>query len=188
MSEGEGRLERQEAQFPEPAAHPCQACSYCLRDQISSSGVYFFSFSKGLRTPHKLSFPVPDHEWLAGRVAKIWCVESSRLVVDLNARVVCGRYAIYFVHRYFHDFRLSGEIRESLISRFSDVFITINKHILKLKCSRGLTREIHENKTTAKISTYTVSAHMTGHEMQSHTTAELCRVEAFTVRSLSCGI
>ena len=41
VSEGEGRLERQEAQFPEPAAHPCQACSYCLRDQISCSGMYF---------------------------------------------------------------------------------------------------------------------------------------------------
>ena len=58
------------------------------------------------------------------------------------------------MHRYFRDFGLSGEICESLISQFSDVFITINRHILKWKCSRGLTREIRENKTTAKITTY----------------------------------
>ena len=39
---------------------------------------------------------------------------------------------------------------------FCDVFITINSHILKLKCLRGLTREIRENKTTAQITTYTL--------------------------------
>ena len=60
-------------------------------------------------------------------------------------------YAIYFAHSYFHDFGLSGEICESLISWFSDVFITINWHILKWKCSRGLTRE---NKTRENYHVY----------------------------------
>ena len=66
----------------------------------------------------------------------------------------------YCIRHIFHaqkyNFGLSGEIRESLISRFSDVFISINRHILKWKCSHGLTRKIRENKTTAKITTYTV--------------------------------
>ena len=61
-------------------------------------------------------------------------------------------YAIHFAHRYFHDFGLSGEIRESLISCFSDVFIT---DILKWTFSYGLTREIRGEKTL-KITTYTV--------------------------------
>ena len=64
---------------------------------------------------------------------------------------------IFCIPRYFHDFGLGGEICEGLILRFCDVFITINSHILKWKFSRGLTREIHENKSTAKITTYTVS-------------------------------
>ena len=37
-----------------------------------------------------------------------------------------------------------------------DFFITINSHILKWKFSRGLTRKNCENKTTAKITMYTV--------------------------------
>ena len=39
---------------------------------------------------------------------------------------------------------------------FCDFFITINSHVLKLKILRGLTREIRETKTTAKLTTYTV--------------------------------
>ena len=58
-------------------------------------------------------------------------------------------YAIYFAYRYFCDFGLGWQIREGLISRF-------NSHVLKLKFSRGLTREIRENKTIAKIIMYTV--------------------------------
>ena len=54
---------------------------------------------------------------------------------------------------------VGAEIREGLISQFSDVFITINRHKLKWK-SRGLTREIHENNTTAKITTYVYSIFM----------------------------
>ena len=37
------------------------------------------------------------------------------------------------------------------------VFITINNHILKWKFPWGLTREIRENKTTVKITMYTVA-------------------------------
>ena len=72
--------------------------------------------------------------------------------------IIClsWKYAIYFVYRYFRDFGLGGQIHDGLISRFCDVLITINSHVLKLKFSRGLTRKIHENKTTAKITTYTV--------------------------------
>ena len=36
-------------------------------------------------------------------------------------------------------------MREGLISRFSDVFISINSHKLKWNFVRGLTREIREN-------------------------------------------
>ena len=80
-----------------------------------------------------------------------WLLRYDKIFVSYNTV-----YAIYFAHRYFCDFGLSGEIRESLISRFSDVFITINRQILKWKCLRGLIREIHENKTTAysKPTTY----------------------------------
>ena len=39
---------------------------------------------------------------------------------------------------------------------FGDVFITKNSYILKWEFLRGLTREIRKNKTTAKITTYTV--------------------------------
>ena len=35
--------------------------------------------------------------------------------------------------------------------------INIDSHVLQLKFLQGLTREIRENKTTAKISTYTVN-------------------------------
>ena len=66
-------------------------------------------------------------------------------------------YAIYFVHRYFRDFGLSGEIRESLFSRFSDVFITINRHIEVEMFARSDSRN-SQNKTTSKITTYTVFA------------------------------
>ena len=65
----------------------------------------------------------------------------------------------YFAYIYFRGFGLSAEIREGLISRFSDVFIHINRHTLKWKFLRGLTREIRENKTTAKITTYTVCSY-----------------------------
>ena len=41
-------------------------------------------------------------------------------------------------------------------SKWLDFVITINSHILKWKFSRGLTRKNCENKTTAKITTYTV--------------------------------
>ena len=37
------------------------------------------------------------------------------------------------------------------------IFITINRHKLKWKFLQGLTRKIRENKTTAKITMYTVS-------------------------------
>ena len=63
---------------------------------------------------------------------------------------------INFAYRYFCGFGLGAEICEGLISRISDVVITINRHKLKWKSSRGLTREICENNlTTAKIITYT---------------------------------
>ena len=43
--------------------------------------------------------------------------------------------------------------------RWLNVFITINSHILKWKFSWRLTREIRDNKTSVKITTYTVSLH-----------------------------
>ena len=64
---------------------------------------------------------------------------------------------IFHVHVYLRDFGLGGEIRDGLISHFLWWFLnTMNSHILKWTFSRGLTREIHQNKTTAKITTYTV--------------------------------
>ena len=65
-------------------------------------------------------------------------------------------YAIIFAYSYFRDFGLGAGIRKGLISWFSDVFITIHRQKLKWKFSRGLTCEIRENKTTTKITTYTV--------------------------------
>ena len=49
---------------------------------------------------------------------------------------ICGGhcttvYAIYVTYRYFRDFGLGWGIRKGLISRFCDVFIAINSHILK---------------------------------------------------------
>ena len=64
-------------------------------------------------------------------------------------------YLPYLSHRYFHHFGLGGEIRD-----ICDDFITINCHILKWKFSRGLTCEICENKTTAKITMYTVTQYI----------------------------
>ena len=64
-----------------------------------------------------------------------------------------------------HNFRIqifpqfwtrSGNSQGLNFMQFSDVFITINRHKQKWKFSRGLTCKIHENKTTAKITTYTV--------------------------------
>ena len=66
-------------------------------------------------------------------------------------------YAIIFAYIYFHGFGLGSEICEGLISRFSDAFFTLNRHKLKWKFSRGLTRE---NKTTAKITTFTVYSYL----------------------------
>ena len=65
-------------------------------------------------------------------------------------------YCIRHIFRVqiFSRFRTSQQTREGLLSQFCDVFITVNSHVLKLKFSRGLTREIRENKTTAKITTY----------------------------------
>ena len=57
--------------------------------------------------------------------------------------------AKYSIRHIFCDFGLGGEFCD-----FCDVFITINSHMLKWKFARGLTREIRENKTTAKIITY----------------------------------
>ena len=56
-------------------------------------------------------------------------------------------YAIIFAYIYSRDFGLGVKICEGLISWFSDVFITINRHKLKWKFLRGLTHKIHENKT-----------------------------------------
>ena len=50
-------------------------------------------------------------------------------------------YAIIFTYRYFRNFGLGAEIREGLICDVSDVFVTINRHKLKWKFSRGLTSE-----------------------------------------------
>ena len=38
-------------------------------------------------------------------------------------------YAIIFTYRYFCGFGLGSEIREGIISQFSDVFITTNGQI-----------------------------------------------------------
>ena len=89
---------------------------------------------------------------------KMW-----KFLQKLNIYNYC--IAIYFVHIYFHDFGLGWQIREGLISRFCDVFVTINSHVLKLTFSRGLTREIRENKTSVKITTYTV--HVINHKIVS---------------------
>ena len=51
----------------------------------------------------------------------------------------------YCICQYFRGFGLIAEIHEGLILQYSDVFITINRHILKWKCLRGVTREIREN-------------------------------------------
>ena len=66
-------------------------------------------------------------------------------------------YTIIFAYRYFHSFGLhvGGEIREGLISQFSDVFITVNyRHKLKWKLFARSDSRNSRNKTTAKITTY----------------------------------
>ena len=73
---------------------------------------------------------------------------------ELDLALYCIRHN--FTYRKCHDFGLGAEIHEGVISRFSDVFITINRHQLKWKFLQGLTREILENKTTAKITMYSV--------------------------------
>ena len=55
-------------------------------------------------------------------------------------------YTIILAYIYFRDLGLGAEICEGIISHFSDVFITINRHKLKWKFSRGLTHKICENK------------------------------------------
>ena len=52
-------------------------------------------------------------------------------------------YAIYFAYRYFLRFWTRLANLRGLNSRF-------NSHVLKLKFSRGLTREIRENKNHRK--------------------------------------
>ena len=57
---------------------------------------------------------------------------------------------------YFCDFGLGQQIREGLISQVCDVFITLNYHVFKLTFLWGPTREIRNNKTTTKITTYII--------------------------------
>ena len=89
--------------------------------------------------------------WAQLEFWRILCVRTFRCSLDGHTV-----YAIIFAYRYFHCFGLGLEICEGLISRFSDIFITINGHRLKWIFLRGLTRDICENETTAKITTYTV--------------------------------
>ena len=90
-----------------------------------------------------------------------WCWSLSRLAtcVTTNREKLICMYCIRHIHRAQIFLRFWTEWKNlwELNSRFSDVFITINRRVLKWTCSRGLTREIRENKTTAKITTYTVS-------------------------------
>ena len=61
---------------------------------------------------------------------------------------------ISFAYRYIRGFGLGAKIREGLISRISDVVITINRHKLKVEIfARSDLRK--NNLTTAKIITYT---------------------------------
>ena len=77
---------------------------------------------------------------------------STEVGSSFKSVIIC----IYFTYRYFRDFGPGWGIREGLILHFFWCFIAINSHILKQKFLRGPTREICENKTTAKITTYTV--------------------------------
>ena len=76
----------------------------------------------------------------------LWCIlDTSELHSSIHIQIEkrFTVYAIYFAHRYFHDFGLKwGNSARVLISRFSDVFITINRHPWLLprgNVSRGLT-------------------------------------------------
>ena len=64
-------------------------------------------------------------------------------------------HGIIFAYRYFHGFGLGAEICEGLILWYLWCF-HYYRHKLKWTFLQGLTREICENKTTTKITTYTV--------------------------------
>ena len=107
---------------------------------------HHFPWTHGTHTSRITSHP---HVWFTHL-----CTVTQSHVME-NAHTV---YAIIFAYRYLRSFELGAEICEGLISRFSNIFITLNRHKLKCKFLQGLTREIHKNKTTAKLITYTVFA------------------------------
>ena len=58
-------------------------------------------------------------------------VELSFLTEDILELIIRHNFRV----QIFHGFGLGSENHEGLISRFSDVFITINRHKLKWKFS-----------------------------------------------------
>ena len=75
----------------------------------------------------------------------------------MSSNVLVGQitvYAIYFAYRYFCDFGLGGEICDGLISQFLEICDGLISQFLW--CFHTINSHIYWNKTTTKITMYTV--------------------------------
>ena len=77
----------------------------------------------------------PNSPWVVHEdLVKKYLLSSKLIPSLLSPTRVSTVHTIYFAYRYCHDFGLGRGNRDGLISRFCDVFITIDSHILKWKC------------------------------------------------------